>query len=59
MFSIGRAQVDRNKEFEAGIPKSVTINDSRFGIRVLNNKEEPTIGIYGNRGRGPNGEHQN
>lgn len=40
--------------------KPTTIKDSRFGLRkiYLNPNEVPSIGLYSEPGRGPNGEHQ-
>ena len=41
------------KDFNKAVPKPVTINDSRFGIRkiYLNPNEKPSIFTYANPGR--------
>jgi len=53
--------MSRKKEFKSSVEKPLTIKDSRFGLRkmYLNEKEKPSIAVYGTPGKGPNGEHQN
>jgi hypothetical protein len=50
----------RAKAFTGAVPKSLTIKDSRFGLRKLpQNNEVPSIFSYSRPGKGPNGESSN
>jgi len=49
----------RAKTFKTSVPRSLTIKDSRFGLRKFpQNLEVPSVFSYSNPGRGQNGEHQ-
>jgi len=51
----------RYKEFLQAEPKPIQVQDSRFGLRKFftTDKEKPSIVVWNQPGKGPNGESQN